>query len=195
MTQIARNLLLVILLCGVSSVSANEFGSANSRLEQAGLKVEWFTQLDMSVHGSVIDTQLVVDEDDSTTYFALKFGTKTELVSQKMLSPFGVPFGIEGAQAHAEMRKEIIQKHLDAEGKGLKVTMEKYTLPKTTLYTLTNSGLVTAIDADTGAIRWSTYVGLPSRPTIGLGANKKFVAVLNGSFRLLFDGRERQSCL
>lgn len=55
------------------------------------------------------------------------------------------------------------------------------------LYSVTNSGIVTALDAETGQQLWSKQVGKPGYPAFGPGANAKYLGVVSGSKLYLLD--------
>ena len=149
---------------------------------QAGLTVAWSTQVKISSKAELVDWQLVVDENKSTTYFVISHGKRKEVIAETDISPFGVQYGIEDARTAAEDRKEIIEKRLANDGKeDVEVKITDYTLPKSTLFALGKSGQVVSLDADTGATRWIQQVGDSRLPSIGLGASKNHVAVANGS--------------
>jgi outer membrane protein assembly factor BamB len=60
------------------------------------------------------------------------------------------------------------------------------------LYSVTNSGIVTALNAETGETLWSKQVGKPGYPAFGPGANEDFLGVVSGSKLYLLnrhDGR------
>ncbi len=149
---------------------------------RAGLTVAWSTQVQISSKAELVDWQLVVDEDRATTYYVISYGKRKEVIAEKDLSPFGVPYGIDGAKQAAEDRKEIIEYRLRNDGKeDVKVEISDYTLPQSTMFALGASGQVICLDADTGATRWIQQVGDYRLPSIGLGASKTHVAVANGS--------------
>ncbi len=153
---------------------------SSAQVNRAGLTVEWFTQLDVRPGGKIVDTALVVNPDNSTTFFALEYGTQREVISQRDFDAFGKVMGIEGAQARAEVRKEILDDELAALGRKYEVKINRYTLPESTIYALTDTGLVNAIDGDTGRLKWSTRIGSSRLPSIGIGANHHYVAAING---------------
>ena len=176
----------VFSLLAVGILSASAAGTdggviSSAAVSPAGLTVQWFTQVDIAPGGRVIDIDMVVDENEATTFFALEFGSSREVISQHDLNAFGEPYGIEGAQQQAELRKEILAKELAALGRSTDITINKYSLPETTLYALSNTGLITSINGDTGKVNWKTRIGTRKRPTIGLGANEDFVAAINGA--------------
>jgi outer membrane protein assembly factor BamB len=49
------------------------------------------------------------------------------------------------------------------------------------LYSVTNSGIVTALNAETGETLWSKQVGKPGYPAFGPGANADHLGVVSGS--------------
>ncbi len=167
----------------LSTVFAVDRGMiSGSTAAPAGLQVQWFTQIATGVRGKVVDVVLDVNENESTTYFDITFGRGREVISQNDLDAFGNPRGIEGAQEQAELRKEIIQKELSARGfENTEVTIQKYSLPESSLYVYTSDGLITALNADTGFVKWTTEVGSRHYPSIGIGANNSYVAAVNGT--------------
>ena len=173
---------LLTLANAPQQATANDGFITDATASSAGLKVEWFSQVGVGAAGKLIDWQLSIDENQSTTYFVVTSGRRREVIAQNDLNAFGVPFGIEKAQAYANERKEIIDLENKIRGrKDAKVTVTSYTLPKSTIYVLSSDGNVTALDADTGRKRWTQLVGNTRLPSIGLGASKKYVAVVNGS--------------
>ena len=189
---ILASILLVSSESGASEVENNDLENRYSpgRLEVAGLETSWFTQLDLAVGGKIVDMQMVIDENDSTTYFSIEYGRQKEIISHKAIGPFGRPFGIEDAQEYAEIRRDIIQKTLDADGKKITAKVNRYTIPRSTIFAITDTGLVNAVDADSGNLNWSTYVGSYRQPTVGLGANGKYVAAVNGSYVYCLDAKD-----
>jgi len=172
---------------------------SDANASQAGLTVAWSTQADISSKASLVDWQLVVDEDQATTYYVISWEKRKEVIAQTDISPFGIPYGVDGAKKAAESRKEIIEYSLRNDGKeDVEVKITDYTLPRSTIFALGASGRVICLDADTGATRWIQQVGNHLLPSIGLGASKTHVAVANGSTvycldfdsgRVLWSGR------
>ncbi|GAB6164588.1 hypothetical protein JCM19992_05880 [Thermostilla marina] len=62
-------------------------------------------------------------------------------------------------------------------------------LSKGQLFALTDSAIVQAFDAETGATQWTTRVGNPDHLSQQLGANDRYVGVVNGSYVYLLDRR------
>ncbi len=148
---------------------------------RVGLVVQWFSQLEVSEASALVDVALVIDENRATTFFEIAGGGLREVISEHDLSPFGEPFGVEGAAGFAAIRQEIMQARLTRNLKEDTVTVEKVTVPHTTLYTLSKTGQLNSIDAETGELRWRVDVGSRQYPTLGMGASKTHLAVINGS--------------
>lgn len=55
------------------------------------------------------------------------------------------------------------------------------------LYGVTDSGIVTALDAETGAQLWTKRVGLPGAEAFGPGANDKYLGIVSGAKLYLLD--------
>ena len=173
--------MLAVAMLSTPAVARDGGVISSASVSPAGLTVQWFTQVDIAPGGRVVDIDMVVDENNSTTFFAVEYGNSREVISQHDFNAFGRPYGIEGAQQQAELRKEILEKELEALGRDTDIKINKYALPETTLFTLSNTGLVTSIDGDTGKTNWKTKIGSRNRPTVGIGANEDFVAAINGA--------------
>jgi len=182
-----RKLSVTLLLCaGMVSQSAGPLAAQSivsaDQAQRAGMVVNWFAQA-RGVGGSgLVNTSLVVDEDQGTTYFELQGGRLREVISEKGIAPDGQPFkNIEAAEEFAKIRQEVMQKHLEFEGSSEQVSINKYSIPKSSIYCMSNSGVVQAFDAETGRLLWQTEIGTSSFPSSGVGASKKLVAAVNGS--------------
>ena len=168
----------------------NGFVSAVSA-SSSGLTIAWGSQLEISAREPLVDWQLVVDENRATTYFNIAYGKRKETISEADISPFGVPYGIEGAKEAAELRKEIIEAGLRNDGKeDVEVTISSYSLPKSSIYALGGSGQLICLNADTGAVRWKQQVGNSKQPSVGLGASNDHVAVADGTSIICLDSAD-----
>ena len=182
-----RNLGPIILSLAICLAASTAFALdgrtlSNAAVAPAGLRVNWMSQIATGSRGSIVDLYLNVNENNSTTFYALDFGLGREVITQNDLDAFGNPRGIEGAQEFAELRKEIVRAELDARGfEKTEIKMAKYTLPETILYSLTTDGLITATNADTGKTKWQVNVSNHNQPAIGIGANNNYVAAVCGS--------------
>lgn len=55
------------------------------------------------------------------------------------------------------------------------------------LYSVSDSGIVSALDAETGELLWAKQVGKPGYPAFGPGANDDYLGVVSGSKLYLLD--------
>lgn len=173
---------LLFLAALSSTASADGSLVPESKAFRAGLKVQWKSQLSVGGPNKMIDWCLQIDENRSTTYFVMETGNIREVVSNRQLNDRGETFGLEGAKEEIEFRKELLETRMKMRGiEDTKIEVSSYTLPKSTLYTLSDDGAVTAIDADTGDFLWEQLVGDMSLKVIGLGASNEHVAVVVGS--------------
>lgn len=167
------------LSCGV--LSAQSLVSQD-QAQRAGMVVNWFSQVRGAGTSGLVNTALVVDEDKGATYFEVKGGRLREIISETGIGPDGQKFKNQAAaEEYANIRLEVMQKHLEFEGSSEKASVTKFTIPKSTIYAMSHSGLVQAFDAESGRQLWQTEVGERSFPSSGVGASKKLVAAVNGS--------------
>lgn len=165
-----------------STASADEALVPESKAYRAGLKVQWKTQLAVGGPNTMIDWCLQIDENESTTYFVIEAGNVREVISNRQLNDKGEAFGLEGAQEEIDFRKELLETRMKMRGiEDVEIKVSSYTLPKSTIYALTDAGVVTAIDADTGDFLWEQLIGDMTLKVIGLGASDDHVAVVVGS--------------
>jgi outer membrane protein assembly factor BamB len=94
---------------------------------------------------------------------------------------------VDEAQEAAENRKERLVTLMKLQNRDVEVKLEKFTLPASSVYVVTNTGFVQGMDANTGMTRWSNSVGNRNYPTIGLGASNNHVAIVNGSSLYCLD--------
>ena len=157
-----------------STAVAQQGFVSDATASRAGLKVAWSTQAEISPKSELVDWELIVDEDNATTYFVIEYGKRKEVIAENDISPFGKPYGIEGAKKAAQYRKEDIQFALNNDGKkDVEIKISSYTLPRSTLFVLGARGQVISLDADTGATRWIQQVGDSSLPKRWAGCGQK----------------------
>jgi outer membrane protein assembly factor BamB len=58
------------------------------------------------------------------------------------------------------------------------------------LYAVTDSGILTALNAETGEQLWAKQVGKPGRAAFGPGANEKYLGIVSGAKLYLLDRRD-----
>ena len=173
--------LALVFLASTVSV-ANDGITSNAIIHRAGLTVDWFTHTGVGPRGQLVDWYINVDENKSTTHFTIEAGKYREKFSQNTLSPFGKPYGVDGALEYADVRKDILRAEFANDGiEDAEIKVDQYTLPETRIYLLTSDGAVKAIDGDSGETRWATTIGDPRQPSIGVGASNQHVAAVNGT--------------
>jgi outer membrane protein assembly factor BamB len=190
------NLLVVIVgLLVFDNLNASDT-AGNDSADNTKLMVDWVSQLEIGGRAQVVDIHLnisyegaryevdgeMVPKNKTTTYFVIEYDSHMERISERDLDAFGKPFGVAGAENEANVRKQIIEAELKAQGKTeIQVQVRKVVLPDATIYVLASNGLVTAIDAETGWTKWRTVIGRRDYPSLGIGAGSDFVAAINGS--------------
>ncbi len=195
-----RTFASMVRLLAVAAVCSGAFLTGSQLLAQqgmispvqadrAGLVVQWFAQLDSPDADFLSDLALVVDEDRATTYFQVSGGGLRETLSELDFGPDGNVFGVEGAKEFAEIRKEIFEAQLKRNLNDAEVTIEQFSIPETTLYTLSKAGSLNAIDAESGKLRWHVDIGDRNLPASGMGASKTHLAVVNGSNIYCLDAK------
>ena len=156
--------------------------ASDGTIHRAGLLVEWSSQAPVGSSNQLIDWELLIDENQATTTVEVQAGNRREVISQYDRNPLGELLGVAGAQKLAEARKEHMLAEFAARGKkDVEVTVQTFQQPKATMFLMSDSGDVTAFDANTGKTQWLSRVGSSSSPGIGLGANTNYVAVAKGS--------------
>jgi outer membrane protein assembly factor BamB len=178
--------LALSLFVGLTSLSCGALSAqslvSQDQAQRAGMVVNWFSQARGAGTSGLVNTALVIDEDKGATYFEVKGGRLREVISEDGIGPDGKRFQDQAAaEEFANIRLEVIQKRLEFEGSSDKASVTKITIPKSTIYAMSQSGLVQAFDAETGRQLWQTEVGERSFPSSGVGASKKLVAAVNGS--------------
>ncbi len=182
------NTLACVLLFGVICIPADAVAqregilTSDALIHQAGLMVEWSSQAPVGVSNQLVDWELLIDENQATTTVEVRAGARREVISQFDRNPRGEIMGVEGAESAAQDRREYLLAEFAARGiKDAEVKVEKFQQPKATLFLMTDSGDVTAVDANTGKTLWLSRVGAGTSRGIGLGVNANHVAVVRGS--------------
>ena len=163
-------------------IVAGNASSFAQQLDRVGLKQQWFTHSGITAGGKLTDWYLDIDPNQATTYFEIVGGEYSETLSENDLGPNGVPMGIELGLELANIKAEVVAARLKSDtGNDVAVSVNQYSLPKSTLYIQTDSGIVRSINAETGKVRWSTSVGKSTSESLGVAGSGKYVAVLKGA--------------
>ena len=178
---------LAIALFSMFAIAVSTSANAQ-QLENVGLAQQWYSHSGVAAGGKLADWYLDIDQNSGTTYFEITGGNYSETISENDLGPNGQPMGIDFGLEMANIKAEVVAARLKSDvGKDVPVTVNQYTLPKSTLYTQTDSGVVRSIDAETGKTRWSVNVGVASTESLGVVGSGKHVAVLKGSLVYCLD--------
>lgn len=173
---------LAITLFAIFSIAAVSTSAKAQQLESVGLKQQWFSHSGVAAGGKLADWYLDIDENKGTTYFEITGGNYSETISENDLGPNGKRMGIDFGLEMANIKAEVMAARLKSDtGQDVKVSVNQYTLPKSTLYTQTDTGIVRSIDAETGKTRWSVNVGVGTTESLGVVGSGDHVAVLKGS--------------
>ena len=181
--KIALSAVITILVAGAAQ--ANDDIVSDALIHRAGLQVEWSTQSGAGTRGQIVDWYLNVNENKATTFYSITAGQFNEKFSEKTLNEFGKPLGQDksfGVAEYIDVRKNVLAaelKYLGEEDADIRV--DQYTLPESTIYLFTSNGSISAIDADTGELKWQNRVGDTELKSVGVGADNNYVAVINGS--------------
>jgi hypothetical protein len=152
---------------------------------QFGLERVWFTQANVNrAHGELAGTLLHISNTQARHVYEVKFAGGSLRVSESDLSPFGEPWGAEGAKARADRLAQ------DLTQQGHTPEIIEHIIPHMTLYLSTSRGVVDALDAETGRRLWTTFVGNSNYPTSAPAADDTRVALTNGSTLYVLDARD-----
>ena len=180
--------LAMTLLTMLSIVAANSVYGQD--LERAGLKQQWFTHSGVGASGKLADWFLDIDENSGTTYFEIVADGFSETMSERDIGPNGEPIGVDFGLRLATIRSEVVAARLKSEtGKDVKVSINQYALPKSTLYTQTDNGIVRSYDAETGKVRWTTNLGNGRTESLGVAGKGKYVAAIKGGSVFCLDSQ------
>jgi len=148
-----------------------------------GLQRSWFTQISLDPSRSHIDQLRVhVSSTRAQTVFEVVTQRGTEFMSsERHLGLWGEPIGPAGARKVAEQRLLEIKT-----GGGDGKIVEKL-IPEVMVVVTTNSGLVHALDGETGKSLWATRVGSRKYPTSEPAISDKYVSVINGTALFVLD--------
>lgn len=192
--KLSSHIATAIVICSMAtspfSAAGNNDMLSNASIERAGLVSDWFTQLEVGARSQIVNLVLQINDDITKRIYLIEYDGRVERISQHDLDAFGKPYGIEGAEKQAILRKEIIMLELAAQRKKPDVNIRAVSLPKSTIYAADFGGNVRAIDADSGKHLWSTKVGRRKDLTAGVGASRNHVAIVNGSTVFLLNAKD-----
>ena len=161
--------------------------------EHAGLTRMWTTHVDLNRgRGRVSGFHLHVSASDTHTAYEVTHAGNRFVFSEHDKNPFGEEIKPEGAKLRAEEKLAELSNLPAAAGPQLATppTIELHVVPSMTLYATSDDGVLHAIDAETGATRWTASVGKPTFPTSAPAASDAFVGVCNGSSVYVFSAKD-----
>jgi outer membrane protein assembly factor BamB len=167
-----------LVLC--ASVDLRAQGSTGlidpTELSRFGLERMWFTHVAVdSARGRVVQIVQHVSSTESVTSFDVVHSAGKYTYRETDMDSFGKVIGVARAKRLAEIKLG------DLQAAQVKAQVKEVVIPRISVYALTDSGRIHAIDGETGRTRWKTAVGDPRYPSEGLAANDQYVAAVNGS--------------
>jgi outer membrane protein assembly factor BamB len=194
MTGTLRSSLVLLLILAVSPSAFGQLTNPGSlrnlnefTLKQYDLAPMWSVQVETDIRfGGLSAITAYVSPSRSTTLYHVASGPELLVtVSEHELNAFGRELGPEGAKTKAEQELARLQ----AADSELKAEVTKRVVPQVTLYCIAESGLVTALDAETGATLWVRQFGSNVNPPYEPGVNDKFIAIANGTNVFVADSQ------
>lgn len=172
-------LVLLVSMSNSSRVRAQVDESRLLSLSMAnrhGLTRAWFTQLRISPGShNTLEFCLHVNSSQAQTLFrVIPERGPISTFSDRDLDVFGEPLGEEGAQDAAADKADLLAR------RGIDSRIEESVIPDTTMYASSDSGMIQAIDAETGRPRWKQAVGTMRYPTSAPAATDTRLAIVNG---------------
>ena len=167
------SLFMLLLLCTPVVGQLNTNGLiTNNAARTLGLQRTWYLQVPMNPYStSIRDTYLHVNAAEADWTYEVISGDDSYSFSDKDLDSFGRPLGREKAnKAAVEFRREL--------GAGSEIV--EHSVPKIYLSMLSDCGDVTLVNGETGQVYWSTHVGNPRHPSVGVCTNDEYTVVITG---------------
>jgi outer membrane protein assembly factor BamB len=157
-----------------------------SEVRSNGLAVQWRSQLQVDPYsGRIVDIAMHVHSTQAVSYYEILYSGVRELIGFDDVNSRGIPYGAEGAEKKANLRKEILEQE------GWKnIIVRLITVPQITIYSLSSRGEVHAVDGETGKTLWKVRVGNPDHPAVGVDANDKRVVAVVGPRVFCLDARD-----
>ncbi len=155
---------------------------APSEANRFGLERVWFTRVQFdSARGRITHVRQHVSSKYGYTVHEVTSERGRQVITDRDIDYLGVTLGKEGAKKKAE---KLVQQLTQS---GIEAEYTTRVLPEITIYVVSDSGIVQAIDGETGRTRWAVLVGNPRYPTDAPGINDDNVAVVNGTTLYMLD--------
>lgn len=149
---------------------------APSEANRFGLERAWFTRIQFdSARGRIAHVRQHVSSTYGYAVHEVISARGRTVITDRDLDRFGKPLGKDQAEQQAN---KLVQQLTRS---GIEAEIKSQVLPEITIYVVSDSGVVQAIDGETGRTRWSTVIGNPRYPTDAPDANDDYVAIVNGA--------------
>ena len=137
-----------------------------------GLERAWYLQVPMNPYSnSILDVYLHVNDAEADWSYEVTQDDDSYVFSDKDLDSFGRPLGREQAKINANAFRLKL---------GGGADLIEYSVPKIYLSMLSNRGDVTLVNGETGQVYWTTHVGNPRHPAVGVCTNDEYTVVVTG---------------
>lgn len=188
-TRIVPLLLFGILLTFQSGVYGQSSSSLTySGANQVGLTPVWTREIAVGYGGEISGVTVFVSPTKSYRGSSLidKFGRRTYFSDRDAASLRGSRAGYDETVRRLELKEAQLT------ALGLEPQSTSVEIPDVTLYVRSSLGTVTALDAETGELKWSTEVGKPGYPGFGITATDEYVVTLSSATVYLLDAESGQ---
>ena len=155
---------------------------SQAEAQRFGLQRMWFTRIQFDpARGRIVDMRQHVSSKYGYTVYEITSERGRSVITDRDLDRLGDPLGKEGAEKQANKLLQQLTRS------GIKAEMKTQVFPEISIYVTSDTGVVQAIDGETGRTKWSTMVGNPRYPVEAPGANDDYVGVVNGSSIYVLD--------
>jgi len=137
-----------------------------------GMERAWYLQVPMNPYSkNVLDVYLHVNAAEADWSYEVTKGDESYIFSDKDLDSFGRPLGREQAKINANAFRLKL---------GGGADLLEHSVPKIYLSMLSDRGDVTLVNGETGQVYWTTHVGNPRHPAVGVCTNDEYTVVVTG---------------
>ena len=137
-----------------------------------GMERAWYLQVPMNPYSDrILDVYLHVNAAEASWSYEVMQGDDSFIFSDKDLDTFGRPLGREQARINANAFRLKL-------GGGDELI--EHSVPKIYLSMLSDGGDVTLVNGETGQVYWTTHVGTPRHPAVGVCTNDEYTVVVTG---------------
>ncbi len=148
-----------------------------------GMEMAWHAQVQSPLAGrGIVDAHMWADGSNSRSFAVVELDDKViRVAADQRDEKTGAAIGLETAKARALAYAQRIV------GDGKEVEVQEVTIPDLTLVLVTSDGLVQALNAETGELKWSTICGRSTMPCYASAVAQAGVAVAKGSNLYVLD--------